>query len=298
MFTNILVPLDGSELAEKALPMARQLASSSGATIHLIEVVTRRPEFEAARGGGEFSIQSFEIARDLAHQLVESQLTWGKEYLERIRATSWPRASTQPTYRKSRSRSFSVSRTTARAKSSYTKVPAPRPKPRQKRLPTRSRHKHPPPPKRSPERSSARCGGMALLVGNQSHARLCSRLHGAGRVVSSSLLRVAQRFDLGAQGGIRRLTHAWTASRATRSGAPSPQWQPLPDCWHCHEPGRKARARRDRRHLPFYSHHGCPADHLSQDRSRWQVRGSRSGRRVLPDRGPPPRNGPSNRRSS
>ena len=84
MFTHILVPLDGSELAEKALPMARYLASSSGATIHLIEVVTRQPELEAARGGGDFGVQASEMARDLAHQLVESRLAWGKEYLEGI----------------------------------------------------------------------------------------------------------------------------------------------------------------------------------------------------------------------
>ena len=38
MFTNILVALDGSELAEQALPMARDLARPSNANIHLIQV--------------------------------------------------------------------------------------------------------------------------------------------------------------------------------------------------------------------------------------------------------------------
>ena len=44
MFTNILVALDGSETAEKALPIARDLANSSGGTIHLIRAVSRQPE--------------------------------------------------------------------------------------------------------------------------------------------------------------------------------------------------------------------------------------------------------------
>ena len=81
MFTNILVALDGSELAEQALPVAKDVARSSNATIHLIQVVSRQPELEAARGG-DTSIQAAELTRDLAHQLVEARLSRGKEYLE------------------------------------------------------------------------------------------------------------------------------------------------------------------------------------------------------------------------
>ncbi len=44
MFTQILVALDGSELSEKALPVARNLANSSGGTIHLIQAVSRQAE--------------------------------------------------------------------------------------------------------------------------------------------------------------------------------------------------------------------------------------------------------------
>ncbi len=83
MFTNILVALDGSELAEQALPMAQDIARSSNATIHLIQVVSRQPELEAARGG-DTSIQAVELTRDLAHQLVEARLSRGREYLEGI----------------------------------------------------------------------------------------------------------------------------------------------------------------------------------------------------------------------
>ena len=39
-FTNILVPLDGSELAEKALHTAEQFAKAFGAQIHLLRVLT------------------------------------------------------------------------------------------------------------------------------------------------------------------------------------------------------------------------------------------------------------------
>ena len=37
--TNLLVTLDGSELSERALPMATRLARRSGATLHLLRVV-------------------------------------------------------------------------------------------------------------------------------------------------------------------------------------------------------------------------------------------------------------------
>jgi nucleotide-binding universal stress UspA family protein len=38
VFTQILVPLDGSELAERSLPCAQQLAVLTGATLHLVRV--------------------------------------------------------------------------------------------------------------------------------------------------------------------------------------------------------------------------------------------------------------------
>lgn len=44
MFQQIMVPLDGSEVAERALPCAEQLARLSGATIHLIHVIEQPPD--------------------------------------------------------------------------------------------------------------------------------------------------------------------------------------------------------------------------------------------------------------
>src|SRR5919199_5495208 len=39
MFQQIMVPLDGSELAERALPCAERLGVATGATLHLVHVV-------------------------------------------------------------------------------------------------------------------------------------------------------------------------------------------------------------------------------------------------------------------
>lgn len=46
MFRHILVPLDGSELAERALSTAEHLARATGATIHLVRVVVPPSDHE------------------------------------------------------------------------------------------------------------------------------------------------------------------------------------------------------------------------------------------------------------
>ena len=53
MYTNILVPLDGSDLAESALPHAKRLAEADDAILHLVSVVTRHPAAYGAFGGIE-----------------------------------------------------------------------------------------------------------------------------------------------------------------------------------------------------------------------------------------------------
>ena len=86
MFAQILVALDGSELAETALPVAKDLANSSGGTIHLLQAVSRQPEREAMQDSSGSNPQLLEISRDLARQLIESRLTRGREYLDRVSA--------------------------------------------------------------------------------------------------------------------------------------------------------------------------------------------------------------------
>src|SRR5436305_5600307 len=44
MLRRIMVPLDGSELAERALPCAERLAVLGDATLHLVRVVEPRAE--------------------------------------------------------------------------------------------------------------------------------------------------------------------------------------------------------------------------------------------------------------
>ncbi len=80
MFNDILVPLDGSELSELALPMAQDLARSSEATVHLIHMVSR--EHELGAGRGIESVQAAEMEVDMARRLTESRLHRGRIYLE------------------------------------------------------------------------------------------------------------------------------------------------------------------------------------------------------------------------
>ncbi len=83
MFNDILVPLDGSELSERALPMAQGLAKSSEATVHLIQMVSREHELTAGRSI-DTSVQAAELEMDLARRLTESKLDRGRMYLEQI----------------------------------------------------------------------------------------------------------------------------------------------------------------------------------------------------------------------
>jgi nucleotide-binding universal stress UspA family protein len=82
MFSNILVPLDGSALSEQALSMAQNLAQSSNTSLHLLQVITLRPELEALRGSASESITVLEMAQDTARRLREVETAKAKAYLE------------------------------------------------------------------------------------------------------------------------------------------------------------------------------------------------------------------------
>ena len=88
MFSNILVPLDGSDLGERALQTAESLARIHNAVIHLIHVVPWQPELEGAKRGliAAISAQAAEHQQQEARHLLEDRIASGKEYLERLEA--------------------------------------------------------------------------------------------------------------------------------------------------------------------------------------------------------------------
>lgn len=73
MFDRIMVPLDGSELAERALPYARELAAATRATLHLVRVVDLPPVVKAYRLGAPVNVYAEVIAaqRDEANAYLE-----------------------------------------------------------------------------------------------------------------------------------------------------------------------------------------------------------------------------------
>ncbi|MDA0770758.1 MAG: hypothetical protein BZY79_06425 [SAR202 cluster bacterium Casp-Chloro-G4] len=100
MYTQILVPLDGSSLAERAIPHAQGLAKTYGATVHLLQVITHNPSGGHAQGdsaepregvyraalaglaGGASTGNSFTL--DLVRRLKEAQIEEAQEYLAHV----------------------------------------------------------------------------------------------------------------------------------------------------------------------------------------------------------------------
>ena len=74
MFTRLLVPLDGSAIAEKALPHARALGRILGIPITLLTVIETADDFSKKRSAA-------------LHTLIEGGVTKSEEYLERVSQT-------------------------------------------------------------------------------------------------------------------------------------------------------------------------------------------------------------------
>ncbi len=74
MFQRILVPLDGSPRAERALPVAAQVARASGGSVLLVQVVSPPIDY----GGG--------LAREplLTEQVIETEMAVASRYLDRV----------------------------------------------------------------------------------------------------------------------------------------------------------------------------------------------------------------------
>ncbi|HXY29822.1 MAG TPA: universal stress protein [Gemmatimonadaceae bacterium] len=77
MFHRILVGLDGSEGARRALEQALRLASLSGATVHALSIEERLPAYAATVGEVEdterFESQYFRRVLHEAHRLADAR---------------------------------------------------------------------------------------------------------------------------------------------------------------------------------------------------------------------------------
>jgi nucleotide-binding universal stress UspA family protein len=82
MYSKVLVPLDGSEVSERALTHAQSLADAFGARVHLLKVISLSHEYEATRRGGGGSPTIAEYSLDLAQQLTAGRQTRAEKYLE------------------------------------------------------------------------------------------------------------------------------------------------------------------------------------------------------------------------
>ena len=85
MYTNILVPLDGSEDSERALPHAQLLAKAFGATLHLIQAVSRTEEVDLVRSSGD-SAGAAEYSMDLAERLINARMDRADRYLKEVKS--------------------------------------------------------------------------------------------------------------------------------------------------------------------------------------------------------------------
>ncbi len=86
MYPEIVVPLDGSPLGERALPHALHLAKTSQppGRIHLLQVVSRYPELEAAHlGDMGMNPTVAEMNAQQARAMMDSYLKATASYLER-----------------------------------------------------------------------------------------------------------------------------------------------------------------------------------------------------------------------
>ena len=81
-FRTIIVPLDGSDLAESALPLATDLARRTGATLSLVRVVDRLYEPSILWPGGEFD--GWHVTPDQMDEINGQMLDDARRYLERV----------------------------------------------------------------------------------------------------------------------------------------------------------------------------------------------------------------------
>ena len=82
MYSQVLVPLDGSEVSERALPHAQNLAAAFGARVHLLQVISLSHEYEVYRGAGEGGLTAMEYSIEMAERVTAARQTRAEAYLK------------------------------------------------------------------------------------------------------------------------------------------------------------------------------------------------------------------------
>jgi nucleotide-binding universal stress UspA family protein len=75
LITQIMVPLDGSALAERALPSAARLAAATGTTLHLVRVVEPLPGAVSVHGPVTVPSRHLDLEARAATEYLETVRT-------------------------------------------------------------------------------------------------------------------------------------------------------------------------------------------------------------------------------
>lgn len=87
MYERILVPLDGTDLAEQALPYAREIATKFGSHITLLRAIHTSQEALRDVAAEPTAVTAPEVTTDVARNLHESEAGTAREYVRRIAET-------------------------------------------------------------------------------------------------------------------------------------------------------------------------------------------------------------------
>ena len=84
MYSKVLVPLDGSDVSERALAHAQSVAEALGARVYLLQVISLSHEYEASRDAGGESPSAVEYSLDLAREITAGRQARAQTYLEEV----------------------------------------------------------------------------------------------------------------------------------------------------------------------------------------------------------------------
>jgi nucleotide-binding universal stress UspA family protein len=89
LYRSVLVPLDGSETAEGALPYAAELSSKLGAQITLLRVVPSFVKVKHETTRSSLSLHSLDLSNDIARKQFTAQRDAAFRYLRSVSERFW-----------------------------------------------------------------------------------------------------------------------------------------------------------------------------------------------------------------